>query len=177
MSAYYDTGVLVPFYVNEVFSDAVATFVESRNEPLPLNAFHQLELENALRLKVFRDELDADGCRSVLDKIGSHVREGKIVLRPVDWIGAMDRARRIGANVTAKAGCRTLDLLHVAIAVQWKSEIFVTADDRQLKAAHAAGLRTADVRTFPRDDRPGGAPSAAPAGMVREKRARYRTRK
>ena len=173
MWAYYDTGALVSFYVDEVFSNAVSTLVESRHEIIPLNAFQQLELENALRLKVFRGEMEDDGCRSVLGKIEVNVREGRIVRRPVDWVNAMEEARRIGAKVTTKAGCRTLDLLHVAIAVQWKSAVFVTADDRQLRAARSAGLEPVDVRTLGRRNRPDDAESGASPGAVREKRARY----
>lgn len=173
MRAYYDTGTLVPLYVEESFSDAVNAFVESRNEVISFHLFHRLELENALKLKVFRNDTIDDRCRIGLDKIESHLREGKLVIRPVDWINAMEQARRIGAKVTSMAGCRTLDLLHVAIAVQWKSEVFVTADDRQIKAARAAGLMTVDVRKLPGDDRSGGAASATSTGMVRERRARY----
>jgi hypothetical protein len=66
-----------------------------------------------------------------------------------------------------------LDLLHIAIAVQWESEVFVTADSRQLKAARAAGLRTVDVRTLPGDESMTGSPS----GEIREKRVRYGPRK
>lgn len=169
MPAYYDTGTLVSSYVEEVFSNAVSLLVEGRHEVIPLNIFHQLELENALRLKIFRGEMDDDRCRAVLGQIQLDLSEGRIVRRPVDWVNALEAARLIGVKVTARSGCRTLDLLHVAIAAQWKSEVFVTADDRQLKAARAAGLRTVDIRTLPQDD--------ASSGMVREKRARYVTRK
>lgn len=169
MTAYFDTGILVPLYVKEVFSPAIKSFMDGRNEFIPLHLFHRLELENALRLKVLRGEMDDGGYSTVLGKIRADIDEGRIVLRPVDWINALEEARRIGESVTSRAGCRTLDLLHVAIAVQWKSEVFVTADDRQLKAARSAGLRAVDVQTLPQD--------AAPSGTVREKRARYGTRK
>ncbi|MBA4388998.1 MAG: hypothetical protein C0404_13535 [Verrucomicrobia bacterium] len=175
MLAYYDTGTLVPFYVDEVFSDAVRTIVENRHEVIALNVFQQLEVENALRLKVFRGEMEDNSCQSVLRKIEANVKEGRIVLRPVDWINAMQAARHIGAKMTAKAGCRTLDLLHVAIAVQWKSAIFVTADDRQSKAATAAGLQVVDVRTLPREHSSAG--YGVPTGRVRERRTHYGTKR
>jgi predicted nucleic acid-binding protein len=177
MPAYFDTGILVPLYVKELFSPAIKFFLDGRSEFVPIHLFHRLELENALRLKVFRGEMDDDRCREVLDKIRGDIGEGLIVLRPVDWVNAMEEARRIGAKMTTKAGCRTLDLLHVAIAVQWEAEVFVTADDRQLKAARAAGLRTVDVRTLPRGYRSGGGAPDAPPGTVREKRARYGSRR
>ncbi len=173
MPAYYDTGALVPLYVEEVFSDPVTAFVESRNEIILFNAFQQLELDNALRLKVFRGEMDSEHCNAVLGKIRAHIGEGRIMLRPVNWVNAMEDARRMGARVTARAGCRTLDLLHVAIAAQWDSDVFVTADDRQLRAARAAGLRTVDVRAIPGKSASG---DSSP-GIVRERRALYGAKK
>jgi predicted nucleic acid-binding protein len=177
MPVYFDTGTLVPLYVKEVFSPAIKSFMDGRNEFIPLHLFHCLELENALRLKVFRGEMDDGRCSAVLNRVRDDIGEGKAVLRPVDWIAAMEEARRIGARLTTKAGCRTLDLLHVAIAAQWESAVFVTADDRQLKAARSVGLRTVDVRTLPREEHSGGGPSSASTGMVRERQACYGTRR
>jgi predicted nucleic acid-binding protein len=37
---------------------------------------------------------------------------------------------------------RAMDSLHVACALEWQAELFVTADRRQLKAAKNAGLIT-----------------------------------
>lgn len=173
MSAYYDTGVLVSFYVEEKFSKAAAILIEDRQEAISLNAFHQLELENALLLKVFRGELDEQRCRAVREKVISNIGEGRLCVRPADWADAIQEARRISAKVTVRTGCRTLDLLHIAVALQWESVIFVTADNRQLRAARLMGLRAVDVRALP-EHRAGDTP---PPGRVREKRARYRTRR
>ena len=166
MHVYYDTGVLVPLYVEEVFSDAIANYVEARNAIISLNAFQQLELENALRLKVFRREMDGSRCLVVLDKIKANLADGKLVLRPVDWVLAMDAARRLGARGSAQSGCRTLDLVHVAIAVQWRCDTFVTADDRQLRAARVAGLKIVDVRTL--GLRPDDPESGTPSGSAKK---------
>lgn len=37
---------------------------------------------------------------------------------------------------------RTMDALHVACALEWGAELFVTCDKRQIRAARKAGLRT-----------------------------------
>ena len=37
---------------------------------------------------------------------------------------------------------RAMDSLHIACAMEWQAELFVTADKRQLKAARNAGLLT-----------------------------------
>jgi len=36
---------------------------------------------------------------------------------------------------------RAMDALHVACAIQWGAELFVSADERQVAAAKKAGLK------------------------------------
>ncbi len=172
MHAYYDTGVLLPLYLAEVFSRTVTAFVTARGEPVPLNAFQQLEMDNAIRQKVFRGEIDPDQLNQVLADVTGDMERGRFVVRPVNWPTALDTARQIARDVTAETGCRTLDLIHVAIAVQWGCALFVSADARQLQAAKRAGLRTVDVRELHRRGKNG----AGDLG-VRESRAPYRPKK
>jgi predicted nucleic acid-binding protein len=54
------------------------------------------------------------------------------------WDSCAELARRHGARL----GSRTFDALHVATALQLKAERFWTFDDRQIKLAHAEGLKT-----------------------------------
>lgn len=174
MNAYYDTGALVPLYAEEVFSAAVHAFVEDRGEPVPLSLFQRLEFENAVYQKVFRSEVKAERLAQVLADLQKDLDIGRLVLRPVNWIEALEEARVIGARVTGTTGCRTLDLIHVAIAVQWDCPLFVTADARQLRAARRAGLQVVDLRALHRrygDDR------AAPGAIIQEPRARYGSKK
>lgn len=150
MNVYLDTGALVPLYVTEVFSEAVTTYLESRGEAVPLSSFHRLELENALRLKVFRGELTDKLRLAALRKIEDGMETGMLVLRPVNWSSALEKARHVSERVTQKTGCRTLDVLHIAIAAQWGCSVFVTADDRQMKAAKLEGLTAVDLRHLSR---------------------------
>ena len=170
MHTYFDTGALVPLYVPETFSATMTAYVERHGEAIPLSSFHRLEIENALRLKTFRGELAPDLYSAILLKIESNTNDGMLVLRPANWANVIEQARAIGERVTAKTGCRTLDLIHVAIAVQWGCSIFVSADERQLAAAKTQGLRAVDGRDLHR--RRGG--DHAGPGIVREAHPRYR---
>jgi predicted nucleic acid-binding protein len=173
MNAYLDTGVLIPLYVSEAFSEAITTYMENRAEAVPLSAFHRLELENALHLKVFRGEITDDLRGAALRKIETHLETGMLSLRPVNWTVVLDRARHISKRVTSKSGCRTLDVIHVAIAAQWGCSVFVTADDRQLAAARCEGLGAVDLRLLRREGREEG----TPPDMVKERHAPYRARR
>lgn len=173
MHAYYDAGVLMPLYFAEVFSPAVSAFAASRNEPIPFNLFQRLELENAIRQKVFRGEIDGERQDRLLSDVAADLHGGRLVLRPVNWIAALDKAREIGERVTALTGCRTLDLIHIALALQWGCSVFVTADERQAAAAKRQGLDVVDLRILHRRR------SAGPQGpsAVKEPRSRYRPSK
>lgn len=146
MSVYYDTGALIKLYVEEDFSDPVTVYVSALKKPIALHAFHEVELENALRLKVFRKELTKQECHRVLRRIADDVSAGILARQGVNWADAMREAVRLSSDVTERTGCRTLDVLHVALALHWRCAVFVSLDDRQIKAAKLAGLKVVDVR-------------------------------
>lgn len=147
MSAYYDTGVLLPLYVEEMFTEKVSSLVERRNEAIAYNKLHEIEFENAANLKVFRREFAVEKLACILRHRDADIQAGRLVLRSIDWPQALERALRLIPKTTAEHGCRTLDVLHVAIAVAWDCTEFISADDRQLKAAAVAGLKPLDVKS------------------------------
>ncbi len=150
MDAYYDTGILVALYVQEIFSSTINTFIGSRGKPIALNSLQQLEFENAVRLKGFRKDLDGKRLNLVFRDLKDDVNCGRLVLRLTNWVETFNSARSISRRTTAATGCRTLDFLHVAIAIQWDCSLFVSTDDRQLGAARDAGLETVDIRDMHR---------------------------
>ena len=148
MSTYFDTGALLKLYLEEEFSDLVTDYVTAQGISVAIHAFHEVEMENALRLKVFRREISARQCRGALHRIESDVRDGLLIRRSVDWPDALKEALRISAAVTERSGCRTLDILHVALALCWECSTFLSLDDRQIKAARLVHLKVLDVRTL-----------------------------
>ena len=45
-------------------------------------------------------------------------------------------------NILEASPIRTLDALHIACAVEWQADLFVSSDKQQLSAAERAGLKT-----------------------------------
>jgi predicted nucleic acid-binding protein len=146
MAAYYDSSVLIALYVVEECTDAVTAFTATRAEPVMVHDLHALEAENGLRAKVFRKEMTEKQCRQVLARIAEDTTDGRLVRRPVNWYDVFAGARRLSAELTARCGCRSLDLLHIAAALHWRCAPFVSSDDRQLRAAALARLEVLDVR-------------------------------
>jgi len=146
---YFDTSALIKLYVSEEYSDALASHVTQQARPIAIHELHELELESGLRAKVFRKEMTVGRCRDILDRIKKDVDDGLLAQTSVSWQDVFRRGRRVAADVTERLGCRSLDVLHVAAALSWRSVLFVSVDDRQLKAAAMVRLRVLDIRTLP----------------------------
>ena len=98
------------------------------------------EFVSAVELKVFRGELARTSADAVLALFETDCRSGLYQMRPIDFDRVASEARAICRRHCARLGTRTLDLLHVAFAVNLGMQRFATADDRQASAASAVGL-------------------------------------
>ena len=145
-AAYFDTSALIRLYVIEDHTDAVTAYVTSRGTSVAIHGLHELELENGLRAKVFRKEVTATQCHEVLTRLAKDIRDGLLVRSPVNWPEVFREAIRVSSAITDRSGCRSLDILHIAAALHWKCSLFVSLDDRQIKAASLAHLKVVDVR-------------------------------
>jgi predicted nucleic acid-binding protein len=61
------------------------------------------------------------------------------------WRGTLQRAADIAREHTPRLGCRSLDVLHVATALQLGFRQFLTFDRRQQQLARAVGLKLVRV--------------------------------
>lgn len=140
MKVYADTSFLVSLYCLDAHSARAAQQVRRLAPALILTPLTELELTNALELRIFRKEARPGEIRAAQAELQKHIEGGffSVVAMPV---GAHELARRIALRHSAAAGVRTLDILHVASAVLLGAERFWTFDDRQAKLAQTEGLR------------------------------------
>lgn len=61
------------------------------------------------------------------------------------WRAALNRAAELSREHTPKLGTRSLDVLHIACALELKLPAFLTFDERQQRLASAVGLRLTRV--------------------------------
>jgi len=140
VTRYYDTGVLLKLYTVEERADEVRDWVVRGGEALVFTSLHRSECVSALRLKVFRGECRLEQSTAALAALDEDVDAG--VLRPtaLDWDAVWERAERLARAHASSTGCRTLDTLHVASAMQLDVQEMVTSDQRQAALAREAGL-------------------------------------
>ncbi len=145
MATYFDTSALVKLYVSEAHSER-ARREAMRTGQISCTPLQSLELQSAIRQLVGRGTLPATALGLFEQHFDDDRRAHRISETPIDLTSVFHRAERLVRNHTERLLCRTLDVLHVASAVEQKCQRFISADDRQLALATAAGLTVVDVK-------------------------------
>ncbi|MCX6968083.1 MAG: type II toxin-antitoxin system VapC family toxin [Verrucomicrobia bacterium] len=141
MNAYFDTGVLVKLYCPEANTPEAVKLVQRFQPPLPFCHWQEIEIENALRLKVFRKEFTPLQLKKALVNFQEDIGGGLFKRVSYDMKDVFRVAGELSGRYAMTLGCRTLDILHVAVAKVIGVETFVTFDTRQAAVAAKAGLK------------------------------------
>ena len=141
MSAYADTSFLARVYTPHHDSARALAWMQRAREPLPFTPLHRLELRNALRLRVFRNEITAEQRKQAFQEIESDLADATLAHTAIPWTEAFREAEDLATAQTEKLGVRSIDLLHVGLALALKASDFLTFDNKQAVLAKAAGLK------------------------------------
>ena len=138
---YPDSSFLVSLVCEDAKSKDARTHMARAAEPLIFTPLHRLECRNALRNAAGRGDISEQNRRTAFLQIEEDLRDGMIVHSPVNWTDAFRRADELSESHAAAEGQRTIDLLHVAIALECGAKTFLSFDKRQRRLAKAAGLK------------------------------------
>lgn len=141
MNAYIDTAFFVKAFVLEADSPQAIALLEKIGEPFAYSHLHELEIPNAIRLKRFRGEITKAQESTALRAFRADVDAGRFARIDYDLAAVFITAEQLSAKCTAALGSRSLDLWHVAAALEAGCDTFVSHDARQRKAATLSGLR------------------------------------
>lgn len=136
---YLDTSAFLKLYVREAGSEFVQHCLESQDYPVPIPDILRCEFLNALRLKAYWNELDDSTVDRLLTLFDDRLLRGQYAVVEIDGSRRISDFRQLSAH-TVSLGCRTLDILHVATALQLRPRRFITFDQRRRSLAVAAGL-------------------------------------
>jgi predicted nucleic acid-binding protein len=134
----------VKLYVLEAGSEFVQSCLSEQDDPLPVWELQEAELANALHLKVFRNEWTDAEAELQIEHFHSRKQRGLYVFPEIDRVELIREFHRLSRE-TPRTGCRTMDIFHVACALQIPSCRFLTFDGRQGKLARMAGLEMIEV--------------------------------
>ena len=139
MNAYVDSSVLIKLYVLELDSQAAVDSV-SRYPAVPATPLHELEIRNAFRVLHGHDIISAAQRASSEHLFERDLLAGRLRRTVPDWSEAFRISLSISSEYASETLARSLDILHVAIAMSIGTNIFVTADRRQLEIARRMSL-------------------------------------
>lgn len=140
MKIYLDTSFLVSLYSPDINSGTAARTMHGSKGERVITTLGELEVVNALGLRVFRKEVSAAEAQSSLSDFEKDLRDGILQLRPLPE-QAFDHARQLSRQTTARLGTRTADLLHVAAALELGVDWLYSFDKQQRKLARAVRLK------------------------------------
>ncbi|TAN23002.1 MAG: PIN domain-containing protein [Acidobacteria bacterium] len=140
--AYWDTSALVPLYAPEIYSAAATKALVRCRGGILLTPLNELELVNAIQLRIFRQEIAAVEAAAARAAIARDRDSGLYICAPLSD-ATYTTAAELALAHTHRHGVRSLDLLHVAAAIELKAEMFLSFDKRQRALASAAGLSVA----------------------------------
>lgn len=141
MTDYADTGFLCSLYAPDAHTAKAFAVMNRQSRPLAFTWIHQLELRNALRLRVFRGEITAKQRDASMNLLLADLASGILQHSDPPLAAVMTEAERLSASHSEKLGTRSLDILHVAAALVSGAGVFITFDHRQAKLAKAAGMK------------------------------------
>jgi predicted nucleic acid-binding protein len=142
LKAYCDTSFLVSLYSPDVNSAVSAAEMRRRSATLLITPLCELELVNALQLRLFRKELTVAEVKASHTAIQSDIALGVYWLQPLS-MGIFEAAKRLSLKHVAGIGSRSLDVLHVAAAIAMGADVLFSFDEKQRRLAKAEGLRVA----------------------------------
>ena len=138
---YADSSFLVSLYRRDDNQDAANAFMERHTPALSFSPLNRIELRNALRNAASFGHLTEADLRAAFRRMDLDLNEGILTHLPVDWMRIFSVAEEVSDKHSAREGQRTIDLLHVAIALEAGAKTFLSFDHRQRRLAQSVGLR------------------------------------
>ena len=139
---YVDPSALLKLYIHEPESAAMNAWRTRIRGALPIALHGRLEIANGIALAAFRKAITTEAMADAVLSFEEDLAQGRYTEVDVLWRATLRRATDLSRTYTPKLGCRSLDVLHVATALELGLRDFVTFDGRQRQMARAAGLKS-----------------------------------
>jgi len=138
---YVDPSALACLYVHQDQSREMNAWRARVAGALPVTHHGRTEIINAVCRTAFTGHLDQAGLGEALTDVEDDFAHGRLHQADILWRAALNRAAELSRTHTPKLGTRSLDVLHVACALELKLRHFLTFDERQHKLAAVVGLK------------------------------------
>ena len=134
MAIYADTSLLTAYYCPERGSGQAQTYLTSQKS-IAISWLTETEMISALSKKVRGREISRDDAQRIVKVFQQHIEAGSYEVLLIGVSDYRDANRFIGSFDT---GLRTLDALHVAVALR-ENKTLATADIKLAEATEYLG--------------------------------------
>jgi predicted nucleic acid-binding protein len=142
---YVDPSALSRLYLRQPGSREISIWRNRIGGTLPITHHGRVEIINAINLAVFRKELPPEKAAASQTWLAEDFIHGHLTQVDILWRASLNRAAELSQAHTRTFGTRSLDILHVACAIELKLRHFLTFDERQGKLATALGLKLVHI--------------------------------
>ena len=140
VDAYADSSFLVSLLRVDSNHEAAMRYMAECGETLAFNPLHRVELRNALRNAQAFGQITENERRLAFRRIEQDLQARLLIYTRVSWTDVFRLADELSDKHSGKEGQRTIDLLHVALALECGAKTFLSFDRRQRSLAKAANL-------------------------------------
>jgi predicted nucleic acid-binding protein len=137
---FFDTSSFVKRFVEEVGSDEVEQVIENASE-VGLSIICFTEIISALNRKLRKELISNEDYQALKADVLEDIRD-------VDMINLTPSVLERTTVLLESNVLRSLDAIHIACALEWGAELFVSSDERQVDAAVNAGLKVQLIEGF-----------------------------
>ncbi len=137
MKAFLDSSAFAKRFVDEAGSESVET-VCAESTALGLSVLCVPEIISALNRRRRERSLTRGQYGQAKARLFDDVQDADLINLTPPVIGSTIHVLEVSA-------VRALDAVHVASALEWGADLFVSSDKQQLTAAKRAGLKTKQV--------------------------------
>lgn len=134
MNVCMDSSTLAKRYILEKGTEQVHSILQNSSE-LSICILTVPEISSALNRRLREDFLTEDHYQQIMQQFLTDVHD-MVILQLTSAV--IQRSLKLLENHPLRA----MDSLHIATALVWQSELFVTADRKQFEAADKEGLVT-----------------------------------
>jgi predicted nucleic acid-binding protein len=139
---YADTSFLTSCFVNDANSPKAGAILAQLDAPLMISYLVTLEFRTVLWRQAGRKELARQEAERALGLFSRQVNDGFLVVPDLAEADVRKKAAELSDTYAEALQLRSLDILHVALALVGGAKGFLTFDERQRSLAAAEDLKS-----------------------------------
>lgn len=154
MRVYADSSFILRLLLAEKDSpQVIAEFRRLQSPALFFSALHALEIECGIRQRAFfrresraaQNSVIAQERDSALSRAQAFLARQTLREVTFDSDAVFKKAGDLAVRYAEKIGARSIDILHIASALELETELFLTTDKRQAQVAKGEGLKVGHI--------------------------------